>query len=92
MSHPEGLVSVRGIRHCFESDRFMDLKEIAQYCAVSARMLQRILPSRLRIRISSRKIVAKKSEIDLWLEQFRERPQQDIEEIARQAVEAVLAK
>ena len=69
---------------------YMDLKEAAKYCGVSVRVLQRILPTHLRIRISSRKILVKKSEIDLWLQLHREKPEEDLGRIADEAVASIL--
>ena len=84
----EGLVRVSEILQYVDRDRYLDLKEAARYCGVSLRSLRRILPTGLKFRISERKIVVKKSEIDSWLEKFRQLPEQQ-EDLARIADEAV---
>ena len=76
MRQPEGLVPVHEILRYLQQDRFLTLIEAAQHCGMSLRLFQRIVPESLRFRISARRVVIKLSELNQWMEQFRQMPEQ----------------
>ncbi len=92
MERPEGLVSIGEILHYLEQDRYLSFREAAAYLSMGPKMLGEILPEQLRFRLSARKILIRKSELDEFMNQFRELPQNDLERIAEDAVERVLRK
>ncbi len=71
---------------------YFDWAEVSEYTGLSISTLRRIIPDYLRFRVSARKVLVKKSELDEWLEQFREQPRQHLKKLADEAVEAVLGK
>ena len=92
MERPQGLVNISDILMYLEQDRFLSLTEAAAYLSMGPKKLRSILPAALRFRVSGKKIWVKKSEIDLLMEGFRERPQKDLKRLADEAVESVLGK
>ena len=81
----DGVVSVREIVNLIESDRYMDLKEAAQYLPLSYRTIwghRKEIPHFCY----GNKIMFKKSELDRWMEAFRVRDQ-DLDEAVKMAEE-----
>ena len=73
-----------------QADRFMPMREAAEYVGMKPRKLREILPEHLLFRISSKKILVKKSELDQVLEQYRQSPERNLSEIAEDALKTVL--
>ena len=92
MRRPEGLLSIDEVLRYLEQDRFFTLKAAAVYLSMQPRKLQEILPPQFRFKVSCKKILIKKSELDEFMERFRERPQKDLGSIVDDVVEAVLGK
>ena len=63
------------------ADGYLPLKDAATYLGLKPRMLRNILPPQLRFRVSSKKILVKRSELDQFMEQYRELPQTDLDRI-----------
>ncbi|MCH8820476.1 MAG: helix-turn-helix domain-containing protein [Acidobacteria bacterium] len=64
------VVSVREVLGYLEADRFMDLKEAAEYLPLSERTIREHLNEIPHFRCG-RKLVFRRSEIDRWMEGFR---------------------
>ena len=92
MDKPAGVVSLDELLRYIESDRYLSLQEAAAYLSMKPRMLREILPPQLRFRVSSKKILVRKSELDEFMNRFREQPQKDLTRIVDDAVEAVFRK
>ena len=92
MRRPEGLLNFDDVLPYLRQDRFLSLKEAAAYLSMQPRKLREILPPQLRFRVSGKKILVRKSELDQFMEKYRERPQADLKRLADEAVEAVLRK
>ena len=92
MRRPEGLLSIDEVLPYLESDRYLSLQEAAAYLSMRPRKLREILPPQLRFRVSSKKILVKKSELDELMNRFREQPQKDLKRLVDDALEAVLRK
>ncbi len=81
----DGVVSVREVFKFIESDRFMDLKEAAEYLPLSERTIREHLKVIPHFRYG-KKIVFRRSELDRWMEGFRVRDQ-DLDEAMKMAEE-----
>ena len=81
----DAVVSVREVLNLIESDRYLDLKEAAEYLPLSERTIRQHLNEIPHFRCG-RKIVFKKSELDQWMEGFRVRDQ-DLEQAMKKAEE-----
>ncbi len=92
MCRSAGVVPPSEILPLLDRDRYFDLKEAAEYTGLSVRTLRRLLPSHLKFRVSQRKILVRKSDLDTWLDGFREEPETDLSRIADDAVKAVLGE
>ena len=92
MERPEGLVNISDVLHYLQADRYMPLREASAYAGMKPKLLRSILPPELVFRVSGRKILVKRSELDEFLERYRERPRQDLERIVNDLVEDVFRK
>ena len=81
------VVSVQEILAYVDRDRYMDKREAAAYTSLSLRNLEARLPEIPHFRVG-KKLLFKKSELDRWLEQFREGGAQNLERIADEALES----
>ena len=70
----DGTVAVREVLNYIEDDRYMDLKEAAQYLPLSKRTIWGHLKTIPHFRYGS-KVIFRKSELDQWMETFRVRDQ-----------------
>jgi len=82
------VVSVQEILAYVDRDRYMDKREAAAYTSLSLRNLEARLPEIPHFRVG-KKLLFKKSELDRWLEQFREGGAQNLERIADEALESI---
>ncbi len=81
----DGVVSVREILFYLQTDRYMDLKEAAEYLPLSERTIREYLNEIPHFRCG-RKIVFRRSELDRWMEGFRVRDQ-DLDQAMKMAEE-----
>ncbi len=81
------VVSVQEVLVYFDRDRYMDKQEAAKYTSLSVRNLEARLPEIPHFRVGN-KILFKKSELDHWIETYREGTQ-DLDRIADEAVESI---
>ncbi len=82
------VVSVQEVIAYIDRDRYLDKKEAAAYTSLSIRNLEARLGEIPHYRVG-KKILFKKSELDRWLEQFREGGTQNLERIADEALESI---
>ncbi len=80
-----GTLSVREVLAYLETDRYLDLKEAAEYLPLSERTIRKHLNEIPHFRCG-KKIIFKKSEIDRWMEGFRA-GDQDLDAALRMAEE-----
>ena len=72
-------------------DCYLDKREAADYLSLGLRTLEDRLHSIPRFRLGSKKLLFKKSELDEWMEQFRQTTSDtDIGALADQVVAKVL--
>jgi excisionase family DNA binding protein len=71
---PEGTVPVTEILAYLAQDRYLSKKEAAKYLALSIRTLDSRLHEIPHFRVGKKRLF-KKSELDEWIEHYRERPQ-----------------
>ena len=69
---PAGTVSVREVLTYMKQDRYMDLKEAAQYLPLSERTIREHLQTIPHYRYG-KKLFFKRSTLDKWVETFRVR-------------------
>ncbi|MCZ6876693.1 MAG: helix-turn-helix domain-containing protein [Acidobacteria bacterium] len=86
---PAGVVSVREVLTYFDSDRFFSKAELAKYLSISTRTIESHLPEIPHYRLFSSMLLFKKSEIDRWMEAYREGGTQDLDQIVDGAIEAL---
>jgi len=82
------LVSVKEILGYLAQDRYMGKREAAAYTGLSIRTLEGRLDEIPHYRVG-RKLLFKKSELDRWLETFREGNSQNLNRIADEAIESL---
>ena len=81
----QSVVSVREVLAYLETDRYMDLKEAAQYLPLSERTIRQHLKTIPHFRCGG-KIIFRRSELDRWMEGFRVKDQ-DLDAALRMAEE-----
>lgn len=87
---PQGTVSVRDILKYFDRDRYLSLSDSVEYLCLSERTVRGLLPEIPHFRVG-KKLLSKKSELDQWMEHFREDPgDPDVKGIADEIVERLL--
>ncbi len=93
MKPPDGqtVVSVKEVLAHFDRDRYLDKREAATYTSLSTRNLEARLPEIPHFRVGQ-KILFKKSELDRWIEQFREGGNQNLNRLADEAIESLKEK
>ena len=86
----EGTVCVREILAYIEQDHYLDKRAAAAYVSLSIRTIGKHLDEIPHFRVGT-KVVFKKSELDRWMETWREGGQADLDQIVKKAVAGVLA-
>ena len=69
----DGTVSVREVLNFIEQDGYLDLLQASEYVHLSDRYIRHHLGQIPHYRVGSRKLLFKKSELDSWMKQWRER-------------------
>jgi excisionase family DNA binding protein len=91
-SQPKGTVSVSEILAYLDQDRYLSKKDATKYLALSVRTLEKMLPEIPHFRVG-KKVLFKKSELEKWMEQHRDRPQElDLDAIMESALRHVLGE
>ncbi len=85
---PVEMVSVQEVLLHFDRDRYMDKREAAAYTSLSVRNLEARLPEIPHFRVGQ-KILFKKSEVDRWMETYREGGTRNLDRIADEAIESL---
>ena len=86
---PAGVVSVREVLTYLESDRFLSKAELAKYLSISTRSIENHLPEIPHYRLFNTMVAFKKSEIDVWVEQYREGDSHNLDRIVDGAMESL---
>jgi len=81
----QAVVSVQEVIAYIDRDRFLDKREAARYTSLSRRTLESRLPEIPHYRVG-KKILFKKSELDRWLETYREGDSHNLDRIADEAL------
>ena len=82
------LVSVKEILGYLAQDRYMGKREAAAYTGLSTRTLEGRLGEIPHFRVG-KKVVFKKSELDRWMETYREGSSHDLDKIVDGAIESL---
>jgi len=81
MSIPSGLIDIEQVLGWIREDRHMGMKEAARYLGMSERKFNGLIKEIPRFKVRGQWLV-KKSELDLWMEQYRVQPStEDIEDL-----------
>ncbi len=75
-----------------QRDGYVDWSGLASYTGTPVRTLRRIIPDHLRFRVTNRKVLFRITEVNDFLERYREPPEQDLQKMAEAAVQAVFEK
>ena len=82
------VVSVQEVLLYFSQDRYLDKKEAAAYTSLSTRNLESRLPEIPHYRVG-KKILFKKSELDRWMETYREGGNRELDRIVNETLESL---
>jgi len=82
------VVSIQEVLLYFDRDRYMDKRETAEYTSLSTRTLEGRLDEIPHFRVG-KKILFKKSELDRWMETYRESGTRNLDRIADEAIESL---
>ena len=82
------VVSIQEVLLYFDRDRYMDKRGAAAYTSLSLRNLEARLPEIPHFRVGQ-KIRFKKSELDRWMEAYREGGTRNLDRIADEAMESL---
>jgi len=82
-----GVVSASEILAYLDQDRYLNFAEAAKYLSVSTRFIRDRLDEIPHRRIGVKILLFKKSELDTWLDQYREGGKEELSEL----VDGVLA-
>jgi len=82
------VVSVQEILAYVDRDRYLDKRQAAAYTSLSTRTLESRLGDIPHFLVG-KKILFKKSELDQWIERFREGNSHDLNRIADEAIESL---
>jgi len=85
---PAGVVSVAEVLLYLAQDRYLDKREAASYTSLSIRNLEARLPEIPHYRVG-KKILFKKSELDHWMETYREGSNHELDRIVDGAMESL---
>ncbi len=86
---PVGVVSVREVLTYFDSDSFLNKAELAEYLSISTRSIENHLPEIPHYRLFNSMLIFKKSEIDVWVDQYREGSSHELDQIVDGAMESL---
>ena len=84
-----GVVSVSEIVAYLIQDRYLNLAEAAKYTSISARTIRARLDEIPHRRVGTRMLLFKKSELDTWLDQYREGGKAELDELVEECLEKV---
>jgi len=82
------VISVQEVLLYFSQDRYLDKREAVAYLCLSTRNLEARLPEIPHFRVG-KKILFKKSELDRWMETYREGGSRNLDRIADEAIESL---
>ncbi len=85
-----GVVSVSEILAYWDQDRYLNLPEAAKYTIISARTIRGRLDEIPHRRVGTRILLFKKSELDAWLEQYREGGKDELDELVNETLAKVI--
>ena len=86
----DAVVSVREVLNLIESDRYLSLTEAAKYLSVSTRTIRDRLDEIPHRRVGTRILLFKKSELDAWLDQYREGGKAELDELVNETLAKVI--
>lgn len=86
----DGVVSVREVLAYLAQDRFFNLAEASKYLSMSTRTIRDRLDEIPHRRVGTRILLFKKSELDTWLEQYREGEKARLDELVEECLEKVI--
>ena len=83
------VVSLQEVLSYFDRDRYLDKREAAAYTSLSVRNLEARLSEIPHFRVGN-KILFKKSELDRWMETYREGGTQNLDQLADEAIASLM--
>ena len=84
-----GVVSASEIVAYLIQDRYLNLAAAAKYTSISARTIRARLDEIPHRRVGTRMLLFKKSELDTWLDQYREGGKAELDELVEECLEKV---
>jgi len=83
------VISAQEILAYIDRDRYLDKKAAASYTSLSTRNLETRLPEIPHFRVGQ-KILFRKSELDRWMETYREGGTQNLDQLADEAIASLM--
>ncbi len=83
------VVSIQEVLLYFDRDRYMDKRGAVEYTSLSVRNLEARLPEIPHYRVG-KKVLFKKSELDRWMETYREGGTQNLDQLADEAIASLM--
>jgi len=83
------VVSVQEILAYVDRDRYLDKREAAAYTSLSVRTLEKHLDEIPHFRVR-KKILFKRSELDRWMETYREGGSRNLDHLADEAIASLM--
>jgi len=86
----QSLISVREVLGYLDPDRYLNLAQTSEYLSISQRSIRDRLDEIPHRRVGTRILLFKKSELDTWLEQYREGGKDELDELVNETLEKVI--
>lgn len=87
----QSTISVREVLAYLDRDRYLNLTQASEYLAISKQTIRSRLDEIPHFRVGSKMLLFKKTEIDTWIEKYREGGDADLDKVIEEAVAGVLA-
>ena len=86
----QSTISVREVLAYLAQDCYLNLAQASEYLAMSTRTIRDRLDEIPHRRVGKKMLLFKKSELDAWLEQFREGGKAELDELVNETLEKVI--
>ena len=86
----QSLIGVREVLAYLDPDRYLNLAQASEYLSISQRTIRGLLDEIPHYRVGSKMLLFKKSELDAWLDQYREGGKDDLNELVNETLAKVV--
>ena len=86
----DGVVSVREVLAYLDQDHYLNLAQASEYLGMSTRTIRDRLDGISHRRVGKKMLLFKKSELDIWLDQYRQGGSGELDELVNETLANVL--